>query len=373
LNGSLSESEINEFAKTALKDEIRTAAIYGKLSEKLSDRELSNKLSDLSKMESEHADFWKEFLNKRNFDARAKINESFISFLTLIYKLLGIGLTLKILEIGERRAIRHYSYMLRSNIISQDEKEFINKILLDEISHEDEFEEHEDKYKFFVNKIATIFTQMSGGLVIVISVSIGFSGIYNDPFIVGISGLIVGITGALNTVVGFYFFGRTQKQVKRGILERIKIACECAPQAYMQRIIKYMKGKDFNDEIAKEIAEEAKNKNIIDRIIAEEEYGIKEESLGNPLESALYAGLFKIIGTILPLTPYFVGLPVMVSIPISVAITLLLLVIAGSLVAIAAELDVKKKVIELTISGLILSSLTFIIGKLTSILINIVK
>jgi len=362
-----------EFAKIALKDEIQTAAIYSNLSEKFSGSELSNKLSDLSKMESEHADFWSEFLNKRNIVTRARINESFISFLTLIYRFLGIGLTLKILEIGERRAIRNYAYMLRSNIISKDEKEFINKILLDEISHEDEFEEYEGRYKFFVNKIATIFTQMSGGLVIVISVSIGFSGIYNDPFIVGISGLIVGITGALNTIVGFYFFGRTQKQVKRGILERIKIACEGAPQAYIQRIIKYMKRKEFNEEIARSIAEEAKNKNIIDRIIAEEEYGIKEESLGNPLESALYAGLFKIIGTVLPLTPYFFGLPISVSIPISVAITLLLLVIAGSLVAIAAELDIKKKIIELTISGLILSSLTFIIGKSTSILMNIIK
>ena len=112
---------------------------------------------------------------------------------------------------------------------------------------------------------------------------------------------------------------------------------------------------------------------MIERIIAEEEYGIKEGALGNPLESALYAGFFKVIGTVLPLLPFFAGFPVTQAIPISILITLILLSIAGVLTAIAAEVDVKSKVLEITTGGLVLSMLTYVLGKSASIIISILK
>jgi len=118
------------------------------------------------------------------------------------------------------------------------------------------------------------------------------------------------------------------------------------------------------------IAEEAREKQLVEKIIAEEEYGIKVGALGNPMESALYAGLFKVIGTVLPLIPFFAGLPVSTAIPISVVITLTLLSVAGALTAIAAEVDVKSKVLELTTGGVVLSTLTYILGKSASLLIG---
>jgi len=110
---------------------------------------------------------------------------------------------------------------------------------------------------------------------------------------------------------------------------------------------------------------------LLARIVAEEEYGIKEEALGNPLKTALHAGLIRIIGTILPLIPYFLNQPIPIAIPFSILITVLLLVITGSIVALSAELDIKKKIIELTISGLVLATATFIIGKTAATLKDI--
>ena len=139
---------------------------------------------------------------------------------------------------------------------------------------------------------------------------------------------------------------------------------------YLMRVEKYMKKRDYSDEVAKRIAEEARDKQFIDKIIAEEEYGIKEGALGDPMESALYAGSFKVIGTVLPLIPFFAGLPVSTAIPLSVVITLILLSAAGALTAIAAEVDVKSKVLELTTGGVVLSTLTYILGKSASFLIS---
>jgi VIT1/CCC1 family predicted Fe2+/Mn2+ transporter len=367
----LSEREIVNIAQSALKAELRVTAIYEKLAEKFRGSELADKLSKFAHAEEGHANFWRIFLEKREVDPYAvKLSEFRIAFLAFIYGLLGIGLTLKILEAGERKIIQHYSRLFKSELLSVEEKESVTMFLLAELAHEEEFLEYESRFKFFINKIATIFTQTSGGLVIVISTAIGLAGVHESPLIIGISGLIVGLTGAMNTVVGFYFFGRTGRQIKEDILERIKMTCECAPHAYLRRIEKYMRDRDFSDETILRIAEDAREKHLIERIIAEEEYGIKEEALGNPLESALYAGLFKVIGTILPLLPYFAGFPVSLAIPLSILITLALLSVAGTLVAIAAEVDVRDKVLELTTGGLVLSTLTYVLGKSASILMS---
>ena len=370
----MSEEIIIDFAKTALMDELYTSAIYNRLSKLYGAKPLSKKLLELAEMESEHANFWINFLNRRDIDASDFIISSYrVSFLTFVYRLLGIGLTLKILEIGERNAIRQYSMMLKSPTILEEEKKSINQILEDELGHEEEFEEYESRYRFFISSVATIFTQMSGALVTVLSVSVGIAGAYGKPIDVVVAGLIVGLSGALNTITGFYFFSRTQKQVKVEILSRLKMAAESAPKVFVQRVIKYMKRKEISEETSKVIAEEASRKqDLLNRIIAEEEYGIREEALGNPLKTSIYAGFYRIIGTILPLTPYFFDLPIQISIPVSILITLFMLAITGFIVAISAEIDIKNKIIELTIGGIILTSITFLIGKLTLILVEII-
>ncbi|MFA9496337.1 MAG: VIT1/CCC1 transporter family protein [Candidatus Bathyarchaeota archaeon] len=367
----LSEEEIIEIAKITYIEEQKVATIYKKLGNRYKDPEISEKLQEISKAEETHTKFWKEFLEKRNENTeQIKPKKYIINILTIIYGILGIGLTLKILESEERKLIQQYSILFRSENLTPIEKTVITRFLLSELAHEEEFTEYEKKFQFFISKIATIFTQTSGGLVTVLSTAIGLSSIYDDPLIIGVTGLIVGLTGALNTIVGFYFFGRTSKKINEDIMSRIKTTCFCAPEAYMSRIEKYMIRRDYNEDIAKLIAVEAKEKNLIEKIIAEEEYGIKSIS-PNPMESALWAGLFKVVATVLPLMPFFFGLPVSVSIPVSVLITLVLLSIAGSLVAIAAEVSVWNKVVELISGGIVLASLTYILGKSASYITTI--
>ena len=368
----LSEEEIIEIAKITYLEEQKVAIIYSKLGNRYKNTEISEKLQEIAKTEETHAKFWKEFLEKRNENTeQIKPKKFIINILTILYGILGIALTLKILESGERKLIQQYSILFRSENLTPIEKTVITRFLLSELAHEEEFTEYEKKFQFFISKIATIFTQTSGGLVTVISTAIGLSSVYSDPYIIGITGLIVGLTGALNTVVGFYFFGRTSKKINEDIMNRIKTTCLSAPEAYMSRIEKYMMRRDYNEDIAKMIAVEAREKNLIEKIIAEEEYGIKSISQ-NPMESALWAGLFKVVATVLPLSPFFFGLSVSVSIPISVLITLVLLSIAGSLVAIAAEVSVWNKVVELISGGIVLATLTYVLGKSASYITTII-
>jgi VIT1/CCC1 family predicted Fe2+/Mn2+ transporter len=373
-NDMLSETEVENIAKKFFKTELTITAIYKNLSQKFDSTEEAKLFSHFSLEEEGHAKFWRNFLERRKIDPETiKINRFMVSILSFIYGLLGLGLTLKIFESTERRVIQLYARMFKSESLTSEEKEDITLFLLTELAHEEKIGEYEAKFDFFVNKIATIFTQTTGGLVLVLSTAIGLSSVYDNTLFIGFSGLIVGLTGALNTVVGFFFFGRTQKKVKEDILNRIKMTYACVPSAYVNRIKKCMQKRNYDEAICQSIADLAFEKQMVERIIAEEEYGIKEESLGNPMENAIYAGLFKVIGTIFPLLPYFAGYPVHISIPVSIIITLVLLSIAGTLVAIAAEVDIKNKVIELTSGGLVLVALTYILGKSASFLMTLLN
>lgn len=367
---SISESEVIEIAKRALKSELMVTALYLKLVNTFRDKELTEKLKEFAQAEQFHANFWITFLERRSQNPDdVKTNTFLVNILAYIYGLLGIGLTLKLLEAGERKVIQEYSKIFNSESLTPQERNGVTRFLLAELAHEEEFTEYESNFKFFISKISTIFTQTSGGLVTVLSTAIGFSSVYTDPVMIGITGLIVGLTGAMNTVVGFYFFGRTGRRINEDILQRIKTTTSCAPEVYLDRVKKYMRKRDYSEECAELIANEAMNKRLIEKIIAEEEYGIKGK-LPNPMESALWAGVFKVVATVLPLTPYFLGIPVSTAIPISVLITLVLLSVAGSLVAIAAEVSVKDKIVELVSGGAVLATLTYILGKSASFIMT---
>ena len=365
MNGPVPQSDpdIVGVAETILRSELFVTEIYSELANRYDSTEIAQKLTEIATEEEFHSNFWKNFLINRGQDPqKIKFNAIKMRLLVFIYSLLGIGLIVKLLERRERSAIQRYSETFASDALTNEERDGVIGFLLAEIRHEETFIEYEKRYKFFINQISTIFTQTSGGLVIVLSTAIGFSNIYSSSVMIGIAGLIVGLISALNTVVSFYFFGRTGRRIKEDILNKINLTCNYVPNAYYNRVKGYMCEKGYSDEVAELIAREASQKGLIKKIIAEEEYGIRGE-LQDPLNSAILAGSFKTVAIVLPLIPFFLGLQTSYAIPISVLVTLILIAIAGSLTAIAAEVSIKEKIKELVLGLVVLASLTYILGK----------
>ncbi len=56
------------------------------------------------------------------------------------------------------------------------------------------------------------------------------------------------------------------------------------------------------------------------------------------------------------------------AIPVSIVITIMMLSLNGFFVAVAGELDIKRQVVELALTGLLLATLAFGIGRLSSLL-----
>jgi VIT1/CCC1 family predicted Fe2+/Mn2+ transporter len=359
-------SQINQiwFAQSAFADESQTAQIYQRLSKDYGESKLGAELGNLAKTEAMHASFWISFLRKRGVDtAGARTSRAKTTLFRLVFRLFGVGLGLKLLERGENAAIANYGSFLESEEASLEEKAALKGILADELGHEDELEEYGKRYKFFTDRVADILTQVSGGLVTVLSVTAGLTGVYNQPFIAGIAGMLVGLTQTVNSTVSYYFYSSTVDKVKRGVLKRLGTSIDVLPELFAQRLVSHLQKEQMSERAARMVGEDAaRKKDLLRRMIAERSYSIYEAKLENPAKVALYAGVFRIIGTFLPLVPYFANLPTYFALPLSVLITLATLALTGFLVALVAEVGFKRKIAELMLSGLALTVIALLMG-----------
>jgi len=87
-------------------DEMKDSFLYSILAEVEKDEEVREKLLELSSMEREHADFWKDFLESRGVEVY-KFRPNFtMNMYKLLRKLFGLSFTSKVMEMGEGFSLR---------------------------------------------------------------------------------------------------------------------------------------------------------------------------------------------------------------------------------------------------------------------------
>ncbi len=360
------------YAKAFLEDEVYSAKIYRLLANMYRDAPIRDRLIQMAEMEERHAEFWRAFLKERGVEPRIGRVGLKARLSALLFRLLGLGLTLKLLERGERGAIEMYSEMLESPELSEEEKEEVRRILEEELIHEQEFEEESGRFKEFMEHVRDAVLGMSDGLVEILSVSAGLAGAYGDPLYVALGGAIVGIGGALSMGISSFTSVRAQREVRLSVLNRIRLMSRHVAGVLKQRIASSLARKGFSRETAEAVAEEAaRNQDLMTMLVAEEEHGLREEALENPVKAGLYTGLFYLLGAMVPLLPYFMGLPIRVATPLSFLFAAAMISGTGFIIAVSAELSIKKKMAELTIAGLGAAVLTFLFGRVASALLGI--
>ncbi len=365
---------IIKLAIKALIDELEANKIYLCLAQRYRhNKELYERFISLAEMEAKHIAFWQKFLEKRGIDTSTiTFNESKVKLFLILTRILGLGLTLKLLENSENEAIGFYANLLELPDLSSDEKEQLSGIIADEVLHEEELIDLGGRLKEFMNHIRDAVLGMSDGLVEVLSVAAGLAGAYGSPLPVALGGGIVGIAGALSMAIGSFNSVRAQRQVRENIISRMRLIAEYVPNILVDRVKKLFLKKGFTEKTSEEVAIEAsRNKKLLADLVISEEYGLKEEVLENPVKAGIYTGVFYLIGAFVPLLPYFLGVQVVWALPISFIIAGAMLSITGFVIALLGNLDIKKKMVELIIGGLGSATLTFIIGKLASLLLGI--
>ncbi len=354
----MNEKEMIIFAKKSYISEINDNVLYMTLAENEKDSYLKENLIRIAKMEEKHANFWKHFLEVRNETVpKAVIDYKKIKFAAFLQKFLNPAIIVSFLELGEASAVKAYYQFLKETKLEEHEEKALKNIILDELEHETFFKSESENVG--ISNIRDFVLGMNDGLVEILGAVTGLSAVYvNNPLVVGVSGLIVGIAGALSMGIGAFISVRSQRQVNEAEKEKLQIIFDIAPEKAVETFKEKLKESEIPDEIAEEVAEKlGKNKSVLSKLL------LKEDN-ENELRSGLFTGFAYLFGVFFPVIPYFIFPSSLIALPFSILFAGLALSIVALFIAMISGLSIKKKVMEMVVSGFSAAGIAYAFGKL---------
>ena len=272
------------------------ASLYAALASVERDPKFRSELESISKMEAGHADFWRIFLRKRGVTPKAEKKNVFLAIIKVLRIIFGRALIASLFELGESTAVSSYTAFLESQYLTEEERSQLKRIIMDELEHEKAFSR--SKQLFHVENLRDFILGMNDGLVEILGAVTGLSAVYmNNPLMVAISGLIVGVAGALSMGIGSFISVRSQREANEGIRRRMELLFRVSENRAKMELLEKLISSGMPKDIAEDVSEKiGGRKKVITSLLIEE---TREEEL----RSAMYTGLAYIIGVFFPVVP----------------------------------------------------------------------
>ena len=284
-----------EMAKTFYADEISDHLTYAALAQHISDEQGRRNIMRIAGMERRHADFWQEMLTAHQETLpQAGINKARLGLMHLLRFFINPALIVSLLELGEAGAMKRYLDFYSHAPLEDADKARLKSIILDEVEHEMFFKQMAKTLG--VSNLRDFVLGMNDGLVEILGAVTGLSAVYpTRPMLVAITGLILGIAGALSMGIGAFISVRSQRQVNEGTRERMEILFAIDPE----RAVYAYRGELVDSGIPMHLAEETarvlgKNKQALVNLV------LPSSNDENELRSGLFTGLAYVVGVLFP-------------------------------------------------------------------------
>ena len=201
------------------------------------------------------------------------------------------------------------------------------------------------------------------GLLSVASLVAGVAAADNARSAVIIAGLAALAAGAFSMAVGEYSSVSSQRDTELADLERERGELATQPHAERRELAAIYERRGLPSDLAAQVSEHMHASGALDAH-ARDELGIDPERLANPAQASLVSAVSFVVGGLLPLIVAIV-LPASVRIPLTVALTLVLLGVLGSLGAHLGGAPRARAVARLVIGGGLALGLSIAIGAIT--------
>ncbi|WP_457640211.1 VIT1/CCC1 transporter family protein [Persephonella sp.] len=347
-----------EYAKKFYQMEMEDYLTYMEISKSIKDKTLAQKIEKIALMEKKHAQFWSSFLKNRGVehsDIKKPVFKIFM--MKLLSRAVNPAAVISFFELGESGAIKKYYQFLKNEDLSEEEKKQLKEIILDEIEHETFFARQINEKG--VSNIRDFVLGMNDGLVEILGAVAGLSAVYiNSPITVGVSGLIVGIAGALSMGIGAFISVRSQRQVNQSQKEQMEIIFDVAPE----RAVEEYKHRLIESGVVREVAEEisskiGKNKDALSKLLI-------QEADENEIRSGLFTGFAYLVGVLFPVLPFFFAPDSMTALPFSILFAGIALTVVATVISVLSGISIKKKVAEMVISAFTAAAVAYGFGTL---------
>jgi len=200
------------------------------------------------------------------------------------------------------------------------------------------------------------------GLVNVLGVILGIAVATNDARLVIIAGLAAAFAESFSMAAVAYTSAKAEEDYYQSQKEKELDEIKTIPKMETQEVYDIYSKKGFQGKLLNDIVKTiTSNKKMWLDTMMKEELNLSDEFI-NPIKSAIIVGLAAIVGSIIPLIPFFFT-NINTAIIYSIIISAIALFITG---AIEAKITVGhwiKKGIQLTLIGMGAALIGFVIGK----------
>ncbi|WP_297888980.1 VIT1/CCC1 transporter family protein [Sulfurihydrogenibium sp.] len=350
--------DLIEKAKEFYISEISDYNFYSYLANITKNQHLKENLIKIAKAEEKHSKFWRYFITSRGYEL-PRLEKDFTKnkFWQFVAKVFNPIVLISILEQGESNALKDYYTFLKEAQLNEYESTALKNIILDEIEHETFFSKEAEKLG--LTNVRDLILGMNDGLVEILGTVAGLAAVYpNNPFLVGISGCVVGVAGSLSMGVGAYISVRSQRQINEAFNERTSIIMDIFPEKSYDLFKDKLKENQIPDKVIEEITEKLKRENVnLSNIFIKE---VEE----NEIKSGLFTGFSYLIGVIFPVLPFFISNSSYIALPVSLILAFVILSLVASFVAIFSGISIKKKIMEMVVAASVAAGISFTFGKI---------
>lgn len=202
------------------------------------------------------------------------------------------------------------------------------------------------------------------GLVNVLGNVLGVAAAVNDPRIVIISGLAATFAESLSMAAVAYTSTKTAKEFYQSQLEKEQKLIEKHPAFEQREVRNIFLKKGFRGRLLDQVLRKiTSSKRLwLDTLMAEE-LKMYPEEYGSPLKSGIVVGVSSLVGSLIPLFPFFL-FDIKSSMIVSLSISVVMLFIMGALKAKITVGSWKRSGLEIATIGTAAALGGYLIGKL---------
>jgi VIT1/CCC1 family predicted Fe2+/Mn2+ transporter len=196
------------------------------------------------------------------------------------------------------------------------------------------------------------------GLAAVFGIVAGVSGATGGSSFVLTAGLFGAIASALSMATGAFLAERSTNEVDQANVEGERKELAEHPEEEKEELSLFYQLKGLSKSEADRLAQ---NQETMLKVLATEELGVSTSETGNPVQSALAAGLSTFVGAMIPVLPFFWlrGTTAVVTAPIISLIAHFLVGAAKSLFTLRSWWAAG---LEMTAAGVIVGGITYVLG-----------
>jgi VIT1/CCC1 family predicted Fe2+/Mn2+ transporter len=215
-----------------------------------------------------------------------------------------------------------------------------------------------------LNRIRQLVFGSLDGLLVPLGVVSAVAGGTNSSKAVIVAGIAEAFAGALSMGAGEFISGRSEAQVQQTEVRKELDEIRREPDYELREMIALLELEGVGTDDAARIADTlARYPRAYHKTMVEKELGLRVDPRTVQIPEALTMGVSYIVGSFFPLIAYFV-LPVARALPVSIALTVVALVIVGVVKGKLASLNLFRSTLEVVAIGVVSAGGGFLLGTL---------